>query len=79
MRLCLRGRPEVGAPVAGRTPPTINFRVDYLRLAINTALIVTASVRRTGGSVGVVSIDIATKSAYWRRSDAPATRRRETG
>ena len=42
----------------GRPLPTINFRVDYLRPAINTALIVTARVRRSGRSVGVVDIDV---------------------
>src|SRR5580704_8350712 len=30
--------------------PTINFRVDYLRPAIKTALITTATVRRNGRS-----------------------------
>jgi len=43
----------------GRPLPTINFRVDYLRPAINTALVVTARVRRNGRSVGVVDIDVA--------------------
>lgn len=43
----------------GRPLPTINFRVDYLRPAINTALLVTARVRRSGRSVGVVDIDVA--------------------
>jgi len=38
--------------------PTINFRVDYLRPAINTKLITTATVRRNGKSVGVVDIDV---------------------
>jgi uncharacterized protein (TIGR00369 family) len=43
----------------GRPLPTINFRVDYLRPAINTALVATARVRRSGRSVGVVDIDVA--------------------
>jgi uncharacterized protein (TIGR00369 family) len=43
----------------GRALPTINFRVDYLRPALNSALIVTARVRRSGKSVGVVDIDVA--------------------
>jgi uncharacterized protein (TIGR00369 family) len=43
----------------GRPLPTINFRVDYLRPAINTALVLTARVRRSGRSVGVVDIDVA--------------------
>ena len=43
----------------GRPLPTINFRVDYLRPAINTALVLTARVRRSGRSGGVVDIDVA--------------------
>ncbi len=42
----------------GRPLPTINFRVDYLRPAVNTALTATARVRRAGRSVGVVDIDV---------------------
>ena len=42
----------------GRPLPTINFRVDYLRPAINTGLTVTATVRRAGKSVGVVDVDV---------------------
>lgn len=38
--------------------PTVNFRVDYLRPAIKTALITTATVRRSGKSVGVVDVDV---------------------
>ena len=38
--------------------PTINFRVDYLRPAIKTRLITTATVRRNGRSVGVVDVDV---------------------
>ena len=38
--------------------PTINFRVDYLRPAIRTKLITTATVRRNGKSVGVVDVDV---------------------
>src|SRR6478736_9954108 len=38
--------------------PTINFRVDYLRPAIKTALTTTARVRRAGKSVGVVDVDV---------------------
>ena len=38
--------------------PTINFRVDYLRPAINTGLVITARVRRAGKSVGVVDVDV---------------------
>ncbi len=42
----------------GRPLPTINFRVDYLRPAIDTALTATATVRRNGRSVGVVDVDV---------------------
>jgi uncharacterized protein (TIGR00369 family) len=42
----------------GRGLPTINFRVDYLRPAIDTDLIVVARVRRNGRSVGVSDIDV---------------------
>jgi len=42
----------------GRPLPTINFRVDYLRPAIDTALTATARIRRTGRSVGIVDIDV---------------------
>ena len=38
--------------------PTINFRVDYLRPAIKTKLITTATVRRNGKSVGLVDVDV---------------------
>ena len=43
----------------GRPLPTVNFRVDYLRPAIDTALVVTATVRRSGKLVGIVDIDVA--------------------
>ena len=43
----------------GRPLPTVNFRVDYVRPAIETALIVTATVRRSGKLVGIVDIDVA--------------------
>ena len=42
----------------GRPLPTVNFRVDYLRPAINTALVVTATVRRAGRQVGIVDVDV---------------------
>jgi uncharacterized protein (TIGR00369 family) len=38
--------------------PTINFRVDYLRPAVNSSLTATAWVRRAGRTVGVVDIDV---------------------
>ena len=45
--------------LVGRPLPTINLRVDYLRPAINTALTVSATVRRNGRSVGVVDVDVS--------------------
>ena len=46
----------------GRPLPTINFRIDYLRPAVNTALTATARVRRTGKTVGVVDVDVTNES-----------------
>jgi len=46
----------------GRPLPTVNFRVDYLLPAIDTALTVTATVRRSGRLVGVVDIDVANEA-----------------
>ena len=43
----------------GRPLPTVNFRVDYLRPAVDTALVITATVRRSGKLVGIVDIDVA--------------------
>ena len=61
----------------GRPLPTVNFRVDYLRPAINTALIVTATVRRNGRTVGVVDVDVANEAgqllAIGRATYATAT------
>ena len=42
----------------GQGLPTINFRVDYLRPAINTDLKVVARVRQAGRSVGVADVDV---------------------
>jgi uncharacterized protein (TIGR00369 family) len=44
--------------VLGHGVPTINFRVDYLRPAMNTDLIAHARVRRAGRTIGVVDIDV---------------------
>lgn len=38
--------------------PTINFRTDFLRPAIDTNLTATARVRKAGRTVGVVDIDV---------------------
>lgn len=42
----------------GHGVPTINFRVDYLRPALNSDLIARARVRKAGRTVGVVDIDV---------------------
>jgi uncharacterized protein (TIGR00369 family) len=42
----------------GRGIPTINFRVDYLRPAVDTDLIATATVRRLGRSIGTSDVDV---------------------
>ena len=39
--------------------PTINLRIDYLKMAVRTDLIATARVLRAGRSIGVVDIDVA--------------------
>lgn len=44
--------------VLGHGVPTINFRVDYLRPALNSDLIARARVRKAGRTVGVVDIDV---------------------
>lgn len=46
------------AMLVGRPLPTVNFRVDYLRPAVNTGLVVTARVRRNGRSVGIADVDV---------------------
>jgi uncharacterized protein (TIGR00369 family) len=38
--------------------PTINFRVDYLRPAMQTDLLAHARVRRAGRTIGVVDIEV---------------------
>lgn len=38
--------------------PTINFRTDYLRPALNSALVAKATIRKAGRTVGVVDIDV---------------------
>ena len=42
----------------GRGVPTMNFRTDYLRPAIETNLRAEARVRRVGRTVGVVDVDV---------------------
>lgn len=38
--------------------PTVNFRTDYLRPAVRTALHARACVRRVGRTVGLVDVDV---------------------
>lgn len=38
--------------------PTINFRTDYLRPAVDTNLHAIATIRRAGRTVGVVDVDV---------------------
>ena len=46
----------------GRPLPTVNFRIDYLRPAINTVLTITGRVRRSGRLIGVVDIDVVNEA-----------------
>jgi uncharacterized protein (TIGR00369 family) len=42
----------------GHGVPTINFRVDYLRPAMQSDLIARATVRKAGKTIGVVDIEV---------------------
>jgi uncharacterized protein (TIGR00369 family) len=42
----------------GHGVPTINFRIDYLRPAINTELTAIATVRKAGRSVTIADVDV---------------------
>lgn len=44
--------------MVGRGLPTVNFRVDYLRPAVDTALVAVSRVRRAGKSVGIADVDV---------------------
>ena len=46
----------------GHGVPTINLRIDYLRMAENTDLIATACVVKAGRSIGVVDIEVRDES-----------------
>lgn len=65
------------AMLIGRGLPTINFRVDYLRPAVNTAIVAVARVRRNGRTVGVADVDLfderGTLLAIGRATYATAT------
>ncbi len=45
-------------PLSDAAFPTVNFRVDYFRPAIDTALTAVARVRRLGRSIGVSDVDV---------------------
>ncbi len=47
----------------GHGVPTINLRIDYLRMAENTDLIATARVVKAGRSIGVVDIEVRDESS----------------
>lgn len=48
--------------MAARKPvPTINFRTDFVRPAIDSPLSALARVRRIGRSVGVVDVDVTNR------------------
>ena len=44
--------------LSGKAIPTINFRTDFLRPAVDTTLRADAQVRKVGRTVGVVDIDV---------------------
>jgi uncharacterized protein (TIGR00369 family) len=48
----------VAAAELGRALPTIDLRVDYLRPAIDTDLLLTSRIRRLGRTVAAVDIDV---------------------
>lgn len=48
--------------VTDKIVPTITFRTDYLRPAMDTSLTAVATVRRAGRSVGVVDVDVLNDS-----------------
>lgn len=44
--------------ITGKAPPTVNFRVDYLRPAVGSRLTATARIRKAGRQVGFVDVDV---------------------
>lgn len=46
------------AAMVGHGVPTMNLRIDYLRPAIDTDLVATATVRRSGRTAAVCDIDL---------------------
>jgi uncharacterized protein (TIGR00369 family) len=42
----------------GHGVPTIDFRVDFLRPAVDTDLVATGRLRRAGRTIGVVDVDV---------------------
>lgn len=49
----------VAAAVLRRALPTIDLRIDYLRPAVDTDLVITSRLRRLGRTVAVVDIEVA--------------------
>ncbi len=46
------------ALTSGEPLPTINFRTDYLRPAMNTDLTAVATVRKAGRTIAVIDVDV---------------------
>jgi uncharacterized protein (TIGR00369 family) len=44
--------------MTGSAPPTVNFRVDYLRPAVGARLTATARIRKAGRWIGFVDVDV---------------------
>lgn len=42
----------------GAAPPTVNMRIDYLRPIVGAFVTATATVRKTGRSIGFVDVDV---------------------
>ena len=57
----LAGDYALGARL-GHGVPTINIRVDYLSMAVDTDLTASAKVVRAGRSIGVVDVEVTDKS-----------------
>jgi uncharacterized protein (TIGR00369 family) len=46
----------------GRMSPTVDLRIDYMRLASNTALLSRGTVRRMGRTLAVVDVEIISEA-----------------
>jgi len=49
--------------LVGGGVPTMNFRIDYLRPAIGSAVIAVARVRRAGRTASVVDVEVVDDEA----------------